>query len=117
MQNEPPQVVVSFTPEVKRNLKALSKKYPHIKSDIQPVIDEIQNGNFIGEQIPRMSVTAYKVRIANSDIRKGKRSGYRLIYQIKSRSSVILLTIYSKLDQSDIWDWQIRRILKEHSSV
>lgn len=113
MQNEPPQVVVNFTPEFKRNLKALSKKYSHIRSDIQPVIDEIQKGNFVGEQIPRVSVTAYKVRIANSDINKGKRSGYRLIYQIKTPNSVTLLTVYSKLDQGDIRDWQIRRILKE----
>ena len=34
-------VQVEFTTEFKRNLRALSKKYRHIRSDIQPVIGQI----------------------------------------------------------------------------
>ena len=109
-----PGVEVRFTPEFKRNLRSLSKKYRHIRSDVQPVIDQIQAGKFVGDQIPRVKRTVFKVRVKNSDIQKGKRAGYRFIYYLKTKTEVILVTIYSKLEQSDISAEQIRRILREY---
>jgi mRNA-degrading endonuclease RelE of RelBE toxin-antitoxin system len=44
----------------------------------------------------------YKVRVRNSNIQKGKSAGYRLIYQVESPTSILLLTIYSKSDREDI---------------
>ena len=42
MATEPENpLVFSYTPEFKRNLRHLSKKYRHIRKDIQPVIDDI----------------------------------------------------------------------------
>lgn len=114
MPSEPAAAVrVEYTPEVKRNLRALAKKYPHIRSDVQPVIDCLQTGEIVGEQVPGTPHTIFKVLIRNSDIQKGKRSGYRLIYHLKTSTSIILVTIYSKLDQGDISTEQIRRSLKE----
>ena len=113
MQNS--QIVkIKFTPEFKRNLRALSKKYHHIRSDIQPIIDQIQSGQFIGDRITGANFVIFKVRTKNSDILKGKSSGYRIIYQRKTPSLAILLTIYSKLDQSDISVEKIRQILREY---
>lgn len=115
MPNEKPSSIrLRFTPEFKRNLRALSKKYHHIRSDVQPVIDQIQAGEFVGDQVPRVKYTVFKVRVKNSDIRKGKRSGYRLIYYLKTQTEAILVTIYSKLEQSDISVERIRRILREY---
>jgi mRNA-degrading endonuclease RelE of RelBE toxin-antitoxin system len=54
-----------------------------------------------------------KVRIKNRDIHKGKSSGYRLIYQVESPTSVLLLTIYSKSDRSDITAAELRSIAAE----
>ncbi|MCD4843932.1 MAG: hypothetical protein K8R25_05535 [Methanosarcinales archaeon] len=105
------QVQVEFTPEFKRNLRALSKKYRHIRSDVQPAIDQLQAGEVIGDQVPRTTYTIFKMRVRNSDIQKGKRSGYRLIYYLKTHTNIILVTIYSKLDQADISAEQIQRIL------
>lgn len=52
MPNEQrPKVQIEFTPEVKRNLRALAKKYRHIRSDIQPVLDRLESGEVIGDQI------------------------------------------------------------------
>lgn len=113
MQSESAQVRVEFTPEFKRNLRSLSKKYPHIRLDIQPVLEQLQAGNFIGDRVTRTQYVVFKVRIRNSDIQKGKSAGYRLIYYLKTRDLVILVTIYSKLDQADISTEQIRRILTE----
>ncbi len=105
---------IEFTPEFKRNPRALSKKYHHIRSDIQPIIDQIQSGQFIGDRITGANFVIFKVRTRNSDIPKGKGSGYRIICQIKTPSLAILLTIYSKLDQSDISVDKIRQILCEY---
>lgn len=45
MPNRVSQTVeVEFTSEFKRNIRQLSKKYHHIKSDVQPVIDEMVSG-------------------------------------------------------------------------
>ncbi len=80
MPSEPgKRVQIEYTPEFKRNLRALAKKYRHIRSDIQPVIDQLGAGEVPGDQIPRTGYTVFKIRARNSDIQKGKRSGYRLI--------------------------------------
>jgi mRNA-degrading endonuclease RelE of RelBE toxin-antitoxin system len=94
-------------------LRVLARKYRHIQTDVQPVIDQIQAGVFVGDQVPGTGFTIYKVRVQNTDIQKGKRSGYRLIYYLVSDISIILVTIYSKTEQSDISAEQIRRIIKE----
>jgi mRNA-degrading endonuclease RelE of RelBE toxin-antitoxin system len=104
---------VEYTPEFKRNVRALAKKYRHIRSDVQPVIERLQAGEVIGDQVSGVRHTIFKVRVQNSDIQKGKGSGYRLIYHLKTPTSLILVTIYSKLDQADISAEQIRRILRE----
>lgn len=112
-ETDEPILQVKFTPEFKRNLRGLAKKYRHIHSDVQSVIKQIQAGDFVGDQIPRTGYTIFKVRVRNSDIHKGKRSGYRLIYYLKTSTEAVLVTIFSKLDQADISAAQIRRILKD----
>ena len=92
---------IRFTPSFKRRLKALAKRYRRIQNDIQPVIDELQKGNFIGNQLSGTSITAFKVRARNSDIPVGKSGGYRLIYQVHSQESIALLLIYAKSEQTD----------------
>ena len=118
MPSEPvEQVHVVYTPEFKRNLRALAKKYRHIRSDVQPVIDKLEAGEVVGVQVPRTHYTIFKVRVRNRDIQKGKRSGYRMIYHLKTSTNVILVTIYSKLDHEDISAEKIRRILKEFEEL
>jgi mRNA-degrading endonuclease RelE of RelBE toxin-antitoxin system len=109
-------IAVRFTPEFKRNLRALSKKYRHIRSDVEPVIEQIEAGDFVGDQIPGTGHTIFKVRVRNSDIRKGKSAGYRLIYCLKTPADAVLVTVYSKSEQSDISSARIRRIVNEFES-
>jgi hypothetical protein len=55
MPTEPsPPVKVFFTLEFKRNVRHLSKKYHHIKSDVQPVIDQLAQGDTPGDRVPRV---------------------------------------------------------------
>lgn len=51
MSNNAPVVEIDLTPEYKRNLQKLSKKYRRIRLDTQPVIEEIQGGNFLGDRL------------------------------------------------------------------
>ena len=85
-----------------RRLKDLAKRYRQIQNDIQPVIDELRTGNFLGDRIKGTGYTVLKVRAKNSDIPVGKSGGYRLIYQVLSPRSVSLLLIYAKSEQSDV---------------
>ena len=109
----PNEIQIEFTPEFKRNLRALAKKYRQIRSDIQPVIDQLQSGEIVGDQVSGTDYVIFKVRVKSSDIRKGKSSGYRMIYYLKTPTKIILVTIYSKLEQADIIAKEIRRILKD----
>ena len=115
MPNEPPRVSIEFARTFKRHLRALSKKYHHIRSDIQPVIETIQSGEFLGDRIQGIEYVVFKVRVRNRDIQKEKRSGYRLIYQLKTPKAALLVEIYSKLDQGDTSPNEIRKILSEES--
>jgi mRNA-degrading endonuclease RelE of RelBE toxin-antitoxin system len=110
------QVDIRFTPEFKRNLRALSKRYRAIRADIEPIIEQLRVGQFTGDQVPRTGYTIYKLRVRNSNARKGSRGGYRLIYYLQSPSLVILITIYSKSDQSDVSAVEIRRFIREFES-
>lgn len=106
-------VSISFTLEFKRNLRSLAKKYRSIRSDIQPVIDRLLHGELPGDRIPGISLAVFKLRIKNSDIQKGKSSGYRCIYYLEHRRQIVLVTIYSKTEQADVTLASLRSILQE----
>jgi mRNA-degrading endonuclease RelE of RelBE toxin-antitoxin system len=106
-------IAVEYTPEFKRNLKRLAKKYPHIRSDVEPVIKKLELGELPGDKIPGTGYVLFKTRIKNRDITKGKSGGYRMIYYLKKADTFILVTIYSKSDQADISSDQLRRIILE----
>lgn len=106
-------VNVEFTPEFKRNVRALSKKYRHIRSDVDPLILDLQSGLLPGDQVTGTGYTIFKVRVPNRDVRKGKSGGYRLIYYLQTKADIILITIYSKTEQADVSALQIRRIVGE----
>lgn len=115
MPSEQPSVIIDLTPEYKQNLRDLSKRFRNIRSDVQSIIEQLQQGNIIGDKIGGIGeeYVIYKVRIRNSNIQKGKSAGYRLIYQIESPTSILLLTIYSKSDREDIDVNEIRDIVAD----
>ncbi len=89
MPNEQPSVLIDLTPEYKQNLRYLSKRFRNIRSDVQPIIEQLQQRNFVGDAYGglRLGIAGigeeyivYKIRVRNSSIQKGKSAGYRLIY-------------------------------------
>jgi mRNA-degrading endonuclease RelE of RelBE toxin-antitoxin system len=111
------KITIYFTSAFKRNLRTLAKKYRHIHSDIQPIIEQLQKGQFVGNQVPHTGYTVYKVRVRNHDLQKGKRAGYRIVYYLQTGNNVILITIYSKLEQSDISANKIRQIISDYERM
>lgn len=108
-------VSIRFSDEFEEEIYKLSRRFRRIRSDVQPTIDQLQQGDFVGDRIAGMgeSCLVYKVRVRNRDIQKGKSAGYRLIYQVESPANVAMLTIYSKSDREDISANEIRAILAE----
>ncbi|MDL1964547.1 MAG: type II toxin-antitoxin system RelE/ParE family toxin [Deltaproteobacteria bacterium] len=115
--DSPQSVHVEYTPEFKRSLRKLARKYRSIRTDLESVINGLQKGELVGDHITGMDYTLFKSRMRSSDIQKGKRSGYRLIYWLRTPKHVILVTIYSKLDQGDISAKEIRRIIKQFQEL
>jgi mRNA-degrading endonuclease RelE of RelBE toxin-antitoxin system len=93
---------VFVTDEFKRFARTLEKRYRSLPLDLQPLIEQLQNGELPGDQISGTNYTVYKVRVKNSTIRKGKSGGYRVIYQSLSPEAIVLLYLYSKSDQDNV---------------
>ena len=72
MSSDDSKLKIQFTDVFKRQVRDLAKRYRRIKLDIQPVLDQIQSGDLVGDQIQSTGYTVFKVRIKNSDIQKGK---------------------------------------------
>jgi mRNA-degrading endonuclease RelE of RelBE toxin-antitoxin system len=110
---ENPPVRVLFGDEFQRRVKVLKKRYRQIRTDLQPLIEQLQSGETPGDQIPGTGYTVFKVRLQNSDSRKGKSGGYRVVYQMSSSVCTILLLIYSKADQDNAAVEDIREAIAQ----
>jgi mRNA-degrading endonuclease RelE of RelBE toxin-antitoxin system len=107
-------IQVEASPTFNRNLRSLAKKYRNIRNDIQPVIEQLERGELLGDKISGIGYEVFKLRVRNSDIQKGKSGGYRLIYYVKTTNGIILLTVYTKSEQADIADDEIRSIIADY---
>jgi mRNA-degrading endonuclease RelE of RelBE toxin-antitoxin system len=94
-----------------RKLKRLSKKYPSLKSDLDTIIDSLEQYPKLGKAI---GYDCYKIRIAISSKGKGKSGGARLITCLRILNNrVYLLDIYDKSEQEDISDAELRGLIEE----
>lgn len=65
-----------------------------------------------GVRVPGVrGYVVYKARIKNSDLQKGKSSGYRIIYYLRTENAVRLLTIYPKVSVGDIRPERIEALI------
>lgn len=108
-----PPVEIIFLPYFLKALKHLKKKYPGILSDLKTLTNRLEQAETPGDQIQGTKYTTYKVRLQNTDAKRGKSGGFRVIYYIKTSKRVFLLTIYSKTEQADISPEKLRRIIEE----
>ncbi len=98
--NPPVEIEVSL--EFRRNRKALKKRYRNLDTDLRPVLDQLEAGEVLGQQIQGVDYPVFKVRVPNRDSQKGKSGGYRFIYYLRTPTKILLVSLYSKSDQVDI---------------
>ncbi len=67
-----------------------------------------------GRAIPGLKHKVYKARMKSTDMKRGKRGGYRVIYYLQTaQNRVILLTIYTKARRENIRVQEILSLLKQ----
>ena len=96
-------------PPFDKQFKKLLKKYPSIKIEVADLISELKTtpnkGTALGND-------CYKIRLAITSKGKGKSGGARVItYFAITESSIFLLSIYDKSQQSDIEEKELLRLL------
>ena len=110
-------IEIRLTPDFRKQVRKLEKRYRKIQSDLQPILMQIQMGEIIGDRVQGIDAEVFKVRIRNSDINRGKSGGYRMIYWLKLSECVVLLDIYSKSDRDDIEIGTIQNIINEFVDI
>jgi mRNA-degrading endonuclease RelE of RelBE toxin-antitoxin system len=65
------QINVEASPIFLKNIRSLRKKYPRIQNDMQSVIQQLEQGELLGDQISGIGYPVFKLRVKNSDIQKG----------------------------------------------
>lgn len=105
-----------YSDAFKRQLRELSKRYRLIRSDLDPVLAQLQAGETPGDQVPGTGYALYKVRVANRHAKRGKSGGYRVIYYLQTDTDRLLVTVYSKSDQADVTAAELRRIIEAQAA-
>ncbi len=105
---------IYLTHTFQKCLKILKKKYRHIKDDIIDIILELESDSPSGDPVPGWNREIWKIRVASSDIKRGKSEAFRIIYLLKENDfKVYLLTIYFKGEKDDITSDEIEKLLKK----
>lgn len=102
---------IKVTPDFKRNLKRLAKKYRSLPEELNSLMQELreepQQGKSLGHN-------CYKLRVAIASKSKGKSGGARVITYVRVvGETVFLLTIYDKSEQASITRQELTSLLSE----
>jgi len=111
LMTDAPSIQILVAPDFQGQLRKLAKRYRNIRSDLQPLFDDLESGNCPGDQISGATYTVFKVRVKNSDLQKGKSSGYRVIYQLRDKICILLVTIYSRSNEATLAASEVRAII------
>lgn len=102
---------VSIAESFRKDLKRLARKYAAVLEVVQELVTTLEKDERPGDKIPNVGFDVYKVRLKNPSAGRGKRGGFRVIYYVQLVNSVVLLTIYSKSDKTDITPDELRQVL------
>ena len=95
------------------SVRHLHRKYRQVKSDLEAAIEVLLQYPKLGMVIPGTSGVR-KLRIPSSDMDKGKRGGFRLLYSLDTNKSlIVLLFVYAKPQRQDLSRKEIEAIVKE----
>ncbi|MEI6594391.1 MAG: type II toxin-antitoxin system RelE/ParE family toxin [Bacteroidota bacterium] len=99
------------TPNFKKELKRLAKKYPSLKFEFTELIGNLEQNPKQGIEIGNH---CYKIRIAIASKGKGKSGGGRVITFVQIvESNVFLISIYDKSEQEKITAKELLELVRE----
>ena len=96
------------TPEFKKSVKKLFKRYKLISKDLADLEKELQEDTHAGVDLGN---GCFKIRLKNSSVPVSKSGGFRVIYFLRTQEKIYLLEIYSKSDLDNIEDKRLVEIL------
>jgi mRNA-degrading endonuclease RelE of RelBE toxin-antitoxin system len=92
--------IVVLTPDFKKELKQIAKKYRQVLKDVDSLVDQLAKKPIMGTALGR---NVYKIRLAVSGTNKGKSGGARVItYVLIADETVYLTDIYLKSEHDTI---------------
>ena len=101
---------VKSHPSFERQAKRLIKKLPSLKEEIYKLIQSLKVEPAQGISI---GYSCYKIRLAIASKGRGKSGGTRIITHLHIvQTTVYLLSIYDKSEQSNIADKELKELLK-----
>jgi mRNA-degrading endonuclease RelE of RelBE toxin-antitoxin system len=93
------------TTRFERSVKRLRKRYPRVTADLIKAFEAIEANSSVGVVIPD-DYSIRKLRVASSDMQRGKSGGFRLLYKLRFYENdlivAVLLYLYAKVDQTDV---------------
>lgn len=96
------------TPEFKKSVKKLFKRYKLISKDLADLEKELREDSHAGVDL---GSGCFKIRLKNSSVPTGKSGGFRVIYFLRTQEKIYLLEIYSKSDLESIDEKRLVEIL------
>ena len=99
-------------PEFDRDVRRLRKKYRRIGDDIRALLREFNEFGIHGDVMVGFDREVRKVRLTNRSANRGKSGGFRALYVLDDDSTIRMIRIYSKTEESSLSRAAIRRVLK-----
>jgi mRNA-degrading endonuclease RelE of RelBE toxin-antitoxin system len=97
---------ITATPNFKKELKRLLKKFQSLKIEYLNLLDELAQNPTLGTSLGN---NIYKIRISIASKGKGKSEGARVItFVVKSEETIYLMDIYDKSEKANITDKEIK---------
>jgi mRNA-degrading endonuclease RelE of RelBE toxin-antitoxin system len=97
---------ITATPNFKKELKRLLKKFQSLKIEYLNLLDELAQNPTLGTSLGN---NIYKIRISIASKGKGKSERARVItFVVKSEETIYLMDIYDKSEKANITDKEIK---------
>ena len=101
---------IDVTDGLKKNAKCIAKKHRSLKSDLNKLIDSLEENPIQGEPLGK---DCYKIRMAITSKGKGKTGSSRVITCVKIINQIAyLLTIYDKSHKESVSDRELDNLLR-----
>ncbi|MCY3797072.1 MAG: hypothetical protein OXG84_04660 [Chloroflexi bacterium] len=99
-------------PQFDRDVKRLRKKYRRIGEDLRALLQEFEALGVHGELMIGYGRELRKVRLTNRSANRGKSGGFRALYVTENDSTIRLIRLYSKTEESTLSRAEISRTLR-----